>query len=107
MNYIAGVSLVRLHFRRDAHSFSLSEVALVLGLLFASSWGVVLARLVGGTVALAVRRRLSSQKVMFDLSLDALAMASAVTVFHARSSRGTVYDPAVWLAALAACMRRR
>ena len=42
MNYIAGVSLVHLHFRRDAHSFSLSEVALVLGLLFASSWEIML-----------------------------------------------------------------
>ena len=104
MDYIAGVSLVHLHFRRDAHSFSLSEVALVLGLLFASSWEIMLAQLVGSTVALAVHRRLSSQKVMFNLSLDALAVASAITVFHALVPRGTVYDPVVWLAALMACL---
>ena len=104
MDYVAAISLVHLHFRRDAHSFSLSEVALVLGLLFSSSWEIMLAQIVGGTVALAIHRRLSSQKVMFNLTLDALAASAAITVFHALVRHGQTYGPAVWFAALAACM---
>ncbi len=104
MDYVAAISLVHLHFRRDAHSFSLSEVALVLGLLFASPREIMLAQLIGSTVALAIHRRLSSQKVMFNLTLDALAATLAITVFHALVRTGAVYGPKVWLAALAACM---
>src|SRR3954467_3733868 len=42
MVYLAEISLVHLHFRRDNHSFSLSEVALVLALLFSPSWEILL-----------------------------------------------------------------
>src|SRR5258708_10876214 len=42
MVYLAEVSLVHLHFRRDNHSFSLGEVSLVLALLFCPSWEILL-----------------------------------------------------------------
>src|SRR4051795_10762635 len=46
------VWVVHVHFRRDAHSFSLSEVPLVLGLFFTSPLGLVLAQLTGAAIAL-------------------------------------------------------
>jgi diguanylate cyclase (GGDEF)-like protein len=102
MNYIAGISLVHLHFRRDAHSFSLSEVALVLGLLFSPSWEILLAQVIGAALAFGVHRRLSPQKLLFNLALDALSATAAIGVFHALVPWGAALGPKVWLAAFLA-----
>src|SRR3954454_19347467 len=80
MVYLAEISLVHLHFRRDNHSFSLSEVALVLALLFSPSWEILLAQVIGATLAFGVHRRLPVLKLALNLAVDALVAAAAVTV---------------------------
>jgi len=101
--YVTEISQVHLHFRRDNQSFSLSEVALVLALLFSPSWEILLAQVIGAAVAFGVHRRLSAQKLMFNLALDALVAVAAITVFHAMVPHFTALGPSVWLAAFLAC----
>src|ERR671919_266936 len=76
--YLAELTVVHFRFRRDAHSFSLSEVPLVLGLFFAAPWALVPAQLIGSALALTLHRRQPVLKLAFNLSQFALQGALAV-----------------------------
>jgi len=56
---VAEICVVHVQFRREAQSFSLSEVPLVIGLFFDRPLTVVLAYLLGAAVALTLHRRQS------------------------------------------------
>ena len=75
--------VVHVHFRKEAHTFSMTELALVLGLFMVAPWQLVLAHLVGATAALAVVRRQRLIKLAFNLSLFTLSTGIAVTTFSA------------------------
>ena len=63
---------VYVHLRRNAISFSLSELPLVLGLYFADPATLVSARVAGGLVALLLIRRYSPIKVVFNLAVQVI-----------------------------------
>jgi diguanylate cyclase (GGDEF)-like protein len=100
----AEVCVVHVAFRRNVHIFSLSELPLVFGLIFAEPSAMLLAVLAGPIGVLLVNRRQAAVKVAFNVSLFALGAAVAVTVFHALVPAREAVDPAVWAAALAATM---
>jgi diguanylate cyclase (GGDEF)-like protein len=93
---------IHLYFRSEAHSLSVSEVVLVLGLLFASPGDLLVGQLCGAALALLVVRRQRPLKAAFNLAEFALASCLALLVFHGLTSSGDVQGPAVWVAALAA-----
>jgi signal transduction histidine kinase len=96
--------VVHLQFRRgDAHSFSLNEVPIVLGLFFTGPAGLVLAQLTGAAVALVLLRRQRAIKVVFNLGHLCLEAALASIVFGAFVVGRDAAGPAGWIAALAAC----
>ena len=80
---LAEIFVIHLQFRRDAHSFSLNEIPLVLGLFFASPLVLVVAQLLGAGVALALHRRQPPIKLAFNLAHFALGTSVAAIVFHA------------------------
>jgi diguanylate cyclase (GGDEF)-like protein len=98
---LAEANVVHVYRRGDAHSFSLSEVPLVVGLFFLSPTQLLVAALAGTGVALAVVRRQRAKKLAFNLSQFGLSCAVALVVFHA-VPRGAGVGPSAWLAALAA-----
>jgi len=100
--YLAEAIVVHLQFRGEAHTFSLSEIPLVLGLFFVAPAEFVLANLVGGGLALAINRRQPPIKLFFNLSQFLLVATVAVVVFHAAQAQIFGPDPAHWLAALLA-----
>ncbi len=100
--YLAELTVVHFRFRRDAHSFSLSEVPLVLGLFFAAPWALVPAQLIGSALALTLHRRQPVLKLAFNLSQFALQGALAVVVFRYVVALGDPLGPAGWVAALLA-----
>src|SRR5688500_5729255 len=65
---LAEIHVVHLRFRSEAHSFSLNEIPLILGLFFCSANGLVLAQLVGAAFALVLHRRQSPLKLVFNLA---------------------------------------
>ncbi|MFY9588809.1 MAG: HAMP domain-containing sensor histidine kinase [Actinomycetota bacterium] len=96
--------VVHLQFRRgDAHSFSLNEVVIVMGLFFTEPAGFVLAQLVGAGVALIAFRRQQAIKAVFNLGHLCLEASLAVVVFGALIHGHAPVGPAGWIAALAAC----
>jgi diguanylate cyclase (GGDEF)-like protein len=97
---VAEICVLHLYFGRDAHSVSLSEIPLVLGLLFATPTDLVLAQLVGAGIALSVHRRQPPRKLLFNLANLALSNGIAVWVFRAALAHHDASTPQGWAAVL-------
>jgi diguanylate cyclase (GGDEF)-like protein len=95
------ISVVHIQLRRDAHSFSLSEVPLVIGLVFMRPGALVLAQVLGTALALGFHRRQAPLKLIFNLSHFALECCLASIVFHGIADGGSV-TAAAWGGAFAA-----
>ncbi|MDH3306306.1 MAG: EAL domain-containing protein [Acidimicrobiia bacterium] len=102
MAYFAEITVVHLRFHRHAHSFSMSEVPLVIGLFCSAPWEVLAALLIGNAAALLINRRQPPLKLAFNLSMFALEAALAIAVFRAVISLGAPLGAAGWVGAILA-----
>jgi diguanylate cyclase (GGDEF)-like protein len=98
----AEICVVHLQFRREAQSFSLSEVPLTIGLFFDRPLAVVLACLLGVAVALTLHRRQSWSKLAFNLANFTIGAAVAVALFSALAPAGDPIGIGACLAAVGA-----
>jgi diguanylate cyclase (GGDEF)-like protein len=94
--------VVHLHFRRSTHSLSLGELPLVAGLLFLPAHELVLAGLVGASLALAFDREIPTFKAFFNLAQFTLGTCVALFVIEGLVNDRTPLDPIVWVAVFAA-----
>ncbi|HET9457462.1 MAG TPA: EAL domain-containing protein [Candidatus Limnocylindrales bacterium] len=102
LGFLAAESkVIVVHFRRETHSFSLSEVPAVLGLFFLSPTDYLLASLVGSGAALIAARQ-SVVKLTFNLANFAAIAVLQLVIFHAIGRFDAVPTPVDWLAAFAA-----
>jgi signal transduction histidine kinase/CheY-like chemotaxis protein len=85
MFYLAELLVIHMPFRREACTFTLSEIPLVLGLFLAAPEDLVLGRVLGAVIALAIatRSRQRPAKLTFNVALYALEAAGAVAIFQA------------------------
>ena len=95
---LAEVFVVHVEFRRDSYSFSVSEVPLVLGLLFTRPEHLMLAQLVGAGAALLIHRRQSPLRLAFNLSHLALEAGLALLIFHGAFGVQDPFGPTAWVA---------
>ena len=93
--YVAEVFAVHLHFRKQAHTLSLSEVGLTFGLFFASPTNLLAAHVVGATAALVINRRQRAIKLAFNLAELPLCTGVAVYVFRSLAPAGDA-GPRIW-----------
>jgi diguanylate cyclase (GGDEF)-like protein len=98
----AEVFVFHLQYRRNAYSFALSEVALVIGLVFASPLQLTASQVVGVAAALALHRRQSLHKLLFNLSQFALMTMMAAALFHEIVPAPGEFGPRLWAGALLA-----
>jgi diguanylate cyclase (GGDEF)-like protein len=80
--FLAESYIVHLELRRDAHSFSLTDVPLVVGLFLASPAALIASQTAGITLALLVRRQ-PPAKLIFNVANVSLSGGIAALVFHA------------------------
>ena len=80
--YIAEITVVHVRFRRDAHSFSMSEFPLVLSLFFLGPWQIIALSTLGSALALGINRRQRGVKLAFNLTQLALQTVVVVGVFE-------------------------
>jgi hypothetical protein len=80
--FLTDACMVHLHFRRDAHSFTLAEIPLVLGLFFIDPAGLIAARLLGAVPALFLVRRQTPTKLFFNLGLFLVDASLAILIFR-------------------------
>ncbi|MDQ3646411.1 MAG: ATP-binding protein [Actinomycetota bacterium] len=100
----AEVYVVHVQFRRDAHSLSLSEIPIVLGLFFSSPEELVFAQLLGAALALSLARRQSPIKLAFNIAHFSLEAGLAATIFHVIVRGHDVLGPAGWIGTFAATL---
>jgi diguanylate cyclase (GGDEF)-like protein len=93
--YLAEVFAVHLQFRKQAHTLSLSEVGLALGLFFMSPANLLAAHVVGAGAALVINRRQRPIKLAFNLAELPLCTGVAVYVFRSLTPAGQA-GPRVW-----------
>jgi diguanylate cyclase (GGDEF)-like protein len=101
---VAELCVVHVEFRRNVHIFSLSEVPLAFGLIFADPSAMLLGVLLGPIVVLVVNRGQSPVKVAFNVALFCLGAALAITILHLLVPARDAVDPAVWGAVLVAAL---
>jgi diguanylate cyclase (GGDEF)-like protein len=94
--------VIHVHFRRSAHSMSLGDIPLVLGLVFASGHDVILAGALGRLFVLALHRKLPPIRLAFNCGQFLLGNCIAVLVFHAVAGSATTVTSLVWGAAILA-----
>jgi diguanylate cyclase (GGDEF)-like protein len=99
--FLAELRVVDVHFRREKHSFSLSEFPAVLGLFLLSPHDYFLAMLIGSGSALIYFRQ-GPLKFAFNLSNFAISAAITLTVFHLLASPTGAPSVDDWVAAFAA-----
>ncbi len=80
--YIFELAVVHFRFRRDAHSFSVSEIATVVGLYLASPLALIVGQVVGGAVALAVNRRQRGVRLAFNMASFGVQTVVVAAIFR-------------------------
>jgi diguanylate cyclase (GGDEF)-like protein len=76
------IFVVHFEYREQVHTISLSELALVVGLVFYTPAELLLARLTGSLVALVLHRRQLNIKLLFNLTHFAIEAAVATIVYR-------------------------
>jgi diguanylate cyclase (GGDEF)-like protein len=97
----AEVLVVHLQFRRDMHSFSLSEIPLVVGLFFLPPTMLLVALIVGSAAALALHRRQPPIKLAFNIANLAFTTGLAIVLFRLVLRSDDPLGPSGWAAAFA------
>jgi diguanylate cyclase (GGDEF)-like protein len=100
--YLGEINVVSVHFRRERHAFSLSEVPGIMGLFLLAPNEYLVAYLVGSGAALLADRGQSLVKGAFNLTHFAVSAVVALAVFSALASGAGRPGPQDWLAAFAA-----
>jgi diguanylate cyclase (GGDEF)-like protein len=98
---VAERCVVHLEFRRSAHSFSLGDLPLVFGLLFATGQDLIIGSLIGTAFVLVLDRRLPPIKLVFNLAQFSLAASLAAMIVHATAPVHGASGPDLWLATFA------
>src|SRR3984885_5726719 len=100
----AEVFVVHIQFRRDAHSFSLSELPLVVGFFFAPPLVVVLSMVAGTALALSIHRRQSPLKLAFNIANFTVANSVAALLFRSLVNPNDPVSTISFLGVLAAIL---
>jgi diguanylate cyclase (GGDEF)-like protein len=103
--YFAEVVVVHLQFRKQAHTLSLTEIGLTLGLLLGAPTALLIGQLAGTTVALVINRWKSQRQLVrlaFNLAELPLCSGIALVIFRSLARPGDS-DPHLWVLVLFAC----
>lgn len=96
--------VIHLEYRKDAHSFSMGEIALVVALFSATPAVTLTGVVIGSAGALAVSRRQTPLKMAFNLAQYALNAGVAVVVFRTLlGDLGPLHPRAVVASLVAVC----
>jgi signal transduction histidine kinase len=101
--FLGESAVIHIKFRKDAHSFSLSEIVLVVGLFLSSPVALLTAQLLGNGASLALGRRQVPIKAAFNISQLVLVTGLATLIFRTLLNSGDPLGPMGWAAALVAC----
>ncbi len=100
--FVTETKVIDVHFRRESHSFSLSEIPSVIGFFLMPPSDFLIGLLVGSGAALILQSRQSPLKVSFNLANYAFIAVVSLTVFRSIGAFAGSPAPIDWLAAMIA-----
>ncbi|HET9346517.1 MAG TPA: EAL domain-containing protein [Candidatus Limnocylindrales bacterium] len=100
----AEAKVIVVHFRRESHSFSLSEIPAVAGLFFFTPDEYMVAVLTGSATAMLLTSRVSAVKFAFNLANFGVIAVVDLAIFHALAAPSGRPGPTDWFAAFAATL---
>ncbi|MEA2623578.1 MAG: hypothetical protein QOH61_2488, partial [Chloroflexota bacterium] len=99
---VAEIFVIEFTLRNDTHSFTLSELPLVIGLFVLPPEQLVLAQIVGAGGALLLQSPRSPQKLAFNIANFTFGTSVAYLVFRSIISTADPLGPSGWVAGFAA-----
>ncbi len=93
---------IHIRVRRGGHAVSLSEIPVVLGLVFTGPLVLLVSRVVGGAVGLILFRRQRGIKLAFNVAMLGLHTTAGAAVFHVLAGAPGMLGPREWFAACVA-----
>jgi diguanylate cyclase (GGDEF)-like protein len=102
--FAAEAKVIVVHFRRESHSFSLSEIPAVAGLFFFSPNEYMASVLIGSAAAMLITSRISAVKFAFNLANFAVIAVVDLAIFHALAVPTGSPGLTDWIAAFAATL---
>src|SRR5262245_29112718 len=102
--YLGEVNVVEVHFLRERHSFSLSELPGVMGLFLLAPVEYVVALIIGTGAALLMDRNQVPIKRAFNLAQFVVLGEVALIVFHTLATPTGIPGPQEWAAGFAAAI---
>jgi len=96
--------VLHIQIRREAHTLSLSEIPLVLGLFLASPQDLLIGRLVASAVVFVLVRRSRPIKSAFNVAVGLMEASVAVAIFRAVAPLTGTPGPVTWLGAYAGAL---
>jgi signal transduction histidine kinase len=96
MFFIGELLVVHLQLKRDAYTFTLTDIALTLSLFFADPAHVIIGQVIGSAVAIGFFRRQQLIKGAFNVSHYSVDAALATLLFHALVSHSDPLNVATW-----------
>lgn len=102
--YLAELTVVHFRGKRDAHSFSMSEIPLIFGLYLFTPGELMISVLIGSALVLSIQRRQPLLKLLFNVAQFTLVFGVAIVVFRAVVPLGDPLGLAGWAGALLAAL---
>jgi diguanylate cyclase (GGDEF)-like protein len=96
------VFVIHAHIRGSAHTLSLSEIPLVIGLLLGAPTELIVAQVAGPFLVLLFARGTAPVKIAFNVAQFALTATLTVAVLHALIPAPAEIGPGVWSATFVA-----
>ncbi|MGB8862392.1 MAG: EAL domain-containing protein [Ilumatobacteraceae bacterium] len=97
---VAEMMEFHVEFRRELYSFTFSEIALVIGLFFATPRNLLIGRLIGEAVFLLLRERQPLRKVALNLAAFLGEVTVLLAVHQALGRPIDIAAPSTWMVAL-------
>jgi diguanylate cyclase (GGDEF)-like protein len=91
--------VLHIQVRREAHTLSLSEIPMVLGLFLAAPHDLLLGRAVASAIVFLLVRRMGAIKTAFNLAVGLMEASVALTVFHLVARAPATIGPITWVGA--------
>ncbi len=96
------IAVVHLRFRKNAHSFSMSEVPLIVGLFSALPLTLIAAQAIGSFLAFTLHRKQSAVRVAFNVAQGIVVTSTTIGIFRLVGTGEDALGYFGWLAALLA-----
>jgi diguanylate cyclase (GGDEF)-like protein len=98
---LSEIFVIHYQFRRERYTFSMMELPLVVGLFFSTWPALIVARIIGGGLAMVLYRRLPRMKLAFNLASFVLETSVVVTAFRFLTGDSGGQSPRAFISAMA------